>query len=208
MRSWCAGSRTTWCWLKLVGSTSTACLTGFALLEGMRFGAKSLRKFLRIINTMLSHQLLQFGWSRLSSRLRDFQNGRCLGRNWGPFMQLLSKEVGLVRQQNLSAFNLSKIEPLGIRFIGCGENWVAERRDDSTEIRRICDDVLEHFFFIWLERKIRDLVLPQLQVFQLWSSCVTRDFDSPVANRASVLFIFFDFATSNLEAFAVIPDID
>lgn len=47
--------------------------------------------------------------------------------------------------------------------------------------------------------------MPFDEVLQLGPSGVAGNFDAPVADGTGVFFVFFYFATSDFEAFAVVP---
>lgn len=121
-------------------------------------------------------------------------------------MKLLSEEVGLICQQDFGAFNLSEIKSLGLGFISSGQDRITEGGNMSAEFLSIVDDVLENLFLVGLERKIRNFVLPSLQVFQFWSSGITRNANSPITNGAGILLVILDFASGNLQTFTVIPE--
>jgi hypothetical protein len=74
-----------------------------------------------------------------------------------------------------------------------------------AEVLCVVDDAAEHVFFFGLEREGLDLALPLDQVLELWSCCISRDLDAPVADGTRVFLVFFNFATSDLETFSVIP---
>jgi hypothetical protein len=110
----------------------------------------------------------------------------------------LSEEIDLVRQEDVSAFQLAKIEPLSSQLV-----WTRHERVDVLghpvpEIESMSNDGFQGVLFFWLEWKIGYVVLPVLQVFDLRSRSITRNLDPIIANRTSVLVVIFYFAASNL----------
>lgn len=77
--------------------------------------------------------------------------------------------------------------------------------NEQTEILSLVDDAQEALFLLGLEGKVGDLVVPGYEIFQLRARRIARDLDAIVAYGASVLVIFLDLSTSNLEALAMIP---
>lgn len=74
-----------------------------------------------------------------------------------------------------------------------------------AEVLCVIDYARENVFFFRLEREIGDFGLPVDQIFEFWAGSVARDFDAPVTDGAGVFFVFLDFPTGDLKAFAVIP---
>ena len=120
-------------------------------------------------------------------------------------MELLTEEVGLMRKQNLSAFDLAKIEALGGDFFRCDHHWIGVGLHELFELLAGGDDLLERVLFLRLERKCGDLHLPVLQIFQLRTRRITRDLHPPVTDGAGVFVIFLELTASNLQAFTVVP---
>jgi hypothetical protein len=74
------------------------------------------------------------------------------------------------------------------------------------EVLRVVDDLRKNVFLVRLEGKSWDLILPCLKIFQLRTSGITWNPNSPVADGTSILLIILDLASSDLQTFAVIPD--
>ena len=120
-------------------------------------------------------------------------------------MQCRAEEVCLLYEQDLGAFNLSEVEALDICLLAGVTDRVAVWRDVVTEVLRVINDSCEDVFLFWLERQSGDFGLPFDKVFELWTCGVTRDFDAPVADWASIFLVFLDLATCDLQAFTVVP---
>lgn len=120
-------------------------------------------------------------------------------------MNLLAEEVRLVGQQNFRAFNLPQIENQGGNFLGGCTRGVGEAMQEISECKRFADNAIQDILLVWLERESSNLGLPVLQVLQLWAGCIARNLLSPITDRTSVFIKLFDFAPSNLEAFAMVP---
>ena len=120
-------------------------------------------------------------------------------------MELLAKKVGLEAQENLCTLDLPKIKALRSHFLGISHHRIDIGPYEIS--KRLCgsNDFLQYFLLLRLKGQSRDLSLPILKVFKLGASCVTRDLDAIIAYRASVIVVFFDFASSDFEAFAMVP---
>ena len=121
-------------------------------------------------------------------------------------MELLSEEICFIRKKDFGTFDFSQVKSLSLGFIRRRHDWIAERCHMLPEFLRIVDDLVENLFFIRLEWKPRDFILPLLEILQLRSRGITRDSYSPVTDGASVLFLILDFTSSDLETFSVIPN--
>ena len=120
-------------------------------------------------------------------------------------MELLSEEVGFVGEQDVGTFDLAEVETLSRDFVGCCHDRIGKGTNEISEVLRLVNNVLNSTFLLGLEGQARNLRLPVLQVFELWSSCVTWYLDSMVTDRTGVFVLFLQFATRDLEAFPMIP---
>lgn len=75
----------------------------------------------------------------------------------------------------------------------------------GPEILCIVDDLRQDFFFIRLEWKMGNLVLPQLKIFELRTSGIARNLDSPVADGTCIFLIVLNFTPGDLQTFAMVP---
>jgi hypothetical protein len=80
-------------------------------------------------------------------------------------VELLAEEVGLVREEDFCAFNLPQVEALCLGLIRGSHDGIAEGSDVLPELLSVVDDLLQNLFFVRLEGKIRNLILPGLQIF-------------------------------------------
>lgn len=113
-------------------------------------------------------------------------------------MELLSEEICFIRKKDFGTFDFSQVKSLSLGFIRRRHDWIAERCHMLPEFLRIVDDLVENLFFIRLEWKPRDFILPLLEILQLRSRGITRDSYSPVTDGASVLLLILDFTSSDL----------
>jgi hypothetical protein len=120
-------------------------------------------------------------------------------------MKLLSEKVGFVDKKNFCTLNLPKVEALCFGLISCRHDWVAERSDMIAEFKSVINDLGKYSLLVGLEWKGLDIILPGLEILYLRASCISRNSDTPVTDWTSIFLIILDFATSNLETFAVIP---
>ena len=120
-------------------------------------------------------------------------------------MELLSEEVGFVGEQDVGTFDLAEVETLSRDFVGCCHDRIGKGTNEISEVLCLVNNVLNSTFLLWLEGQAGNLRLPVLQVFELWSSCITRYLDSMVTDRTGVFVLFLQFATRDLEAFPMIP---
>lgn len=120
-------------------------------------------------------------------------------------MKLLAKEVCFEAKQDLGSFDLAKVKTLRRDLFRIGHHWIDVWSHELSKSFGRGDDFFQYFFFFRLEGQTRNLSLPVDQVFKLWASCITRDLDTVVANGAGVVVVFFDLATSDLQALAMIP---
>jgi hypothetical protein len=56
-------------------------------------------------------------------------------------MELLSEEICLEREQNLGTLDLPEIEALGLGFLGCSHDRIAERRNMGSELLCVVNDL-------------------------------------------------------------------
>lgn len=75
-------------------------------------------------------------------------------------MDLLSEEVGFVRQQDLRAFYLSEIEYQCGNLLSRGACGVGEAMEEVSETNCLINDVVQGLFLIRLERQACDFGLP------------------------------------------------
>lgn len=120
-------------------------------------------------------------------------------------MEFLPKEISLEAQEDFCPLDLSKIKALRCHFFRIGHDWIDIRPYKVSKCLGSRNDLLQYFLFLGLKGQVRDLGLPILKVFKLRTSCITGDLDAIVAYRAGVIVIFFDLATGNFEAFAMVP---
>jgi hypothetical protein len=120
-------------------------------------------------------------------------------------MELLTEEICFVRKKDFGTFDFSQVKSLSLGFIRSRHDRIAERCHMVPEFLRIVDDLVENLFFVRLERKRGDFILPLLEILQLRSRGVTRDSYSPVTDGASVLLLILDFTSSDLETFPMVP---
>lgn len=181
-------------------------ITAFAgFIDVVWLGTELQRQLFRSVHVMRLHQFLLFGRPRFPSgkRLLKYRRGR--RSHWSPFVELLTKEVGFEAQENLCTLDLSEIKTLRGHFFGIRHHRVDIRPHEVSECFRSSNNLLQDFFFLGLKGQVGDFSLPILKVFELGTRCITRDLDPVVAYRAGVVVIFFDLATGDLEALAVVP---
>ena len=154
---------------------------------------------------MRLHQFLLLGRPRFASRKRLLKYRRRRRSDRGPFVELLTKEVGFEAQENLCTLDLSKIEALRGHFFRIGHYWIDIRPHKVSKCLRSRNDFVQDFFFFGLKGQVGDFSLPILKIFKLGTSCITRDLDPIVAYRAGVIVIFLDLATGNFKALAMVP---
>jgi hypothetical protein len=133
------------------------------------------------------------------------RDGRGLGSDWAPLVQLLAEEVGLVREQYLRTLDLSQVETLRVGLCLGGENGVAVSRYVVSELLAVVDDLSQNIFLLGLEGKSQNLLEPRYQIFKLRSRGITRDLDAPVADWAGVLVFVLDFTSGNLQTLSMVP---
>ena len=163
------------------------------------------RQLFRSIYVVCLHQFLLLSRPRLASGERLFKYWRRRRSNRGPFVELLTKEVGFKAQENLCALDFSEIKALRGHFFRICHHGIDVRPYKISKCLRGSDDFLQYFLLLGLKGQIRDLSLPILKVFKFGASCIARDLDAIIAYRAGVIVIFFDLATGNFEALAMIP---
>lgn len=168
-------------------------------------GTELQRQLFRSVHIMRLHQFLLLSRSRLASGKRLLKYWRRRRSDRGPFVKLLTKEVRFKPQENLCTLDLSKIKALRGHFFRVGHHWIDIRPHEVSKCLRGSNNFFQYFFFLGLKRQVRDLSLPILKVFKLGTSCITRYLDTIVAYRAGVIIIFFDLATGNFEALAMVP---
>lgn len=172
----------------------------------MLFCAQALGKSFRIVNTMLCHQLLQLGRAGFSGRLRLLENRWWFWSDRIPLVKFLSKEVSFESQKNLSTFYLSQVEALSVGlFVSCHDG-ITIRHHVRPESLPVIDDFVKDLFLIWLKREVWDLLLPSLEVFQLWSCSITRNLDTPIAYGTSVFLVILYLASCDLQTLSMIPN--
>lgn len=176
-----------------------------SLVVDVLLGTKLQRKVFRVGHVVRLHQFLLLGRPRLASRKGLLKHGGWRRSDWGPFVQLLPKEVGFEAQEDLCPLDLSEIEALCGHFFWVGHHRIDIRPYEVSKCLRGRNDFLQYFFLLGLKGQVGDLSLPILKVFELGTSCITRDLDAIVAYRAGVIVVFFDLATGDFEAFAVVP---
>lgn len=66
---------------------------------------------------------------------------------------------------------------------------------------------MQYLLFIGLEWQPGDLILPGQEVFQFWASRITRNLDSPITDGTHVLVVILDLATSDFQAFSMVPEV-
>ena len=120
-------------------------------------------------------------------------------------MDFLTEEVCLEAQKDLGTLDLTEIEALCRYFSRVGHHRIDMRAQEVSKGLSGGHDIFKYRFLFGLEGQIGNLLLPKYQVFELWTGCVTRDFDSIVADRAIIFVVFLNFPPSNLETFAMIP---
>lgn len=133
----------------------------------MLLGSELLRKVVRIVNTQLGHDFLLLGRTRLPVRFGVFKEWWRLGSYWGPFVQLLSKKVGLVCQQDFGPFDLPQIETLSGHFVRGSHHRIDVRTHKFPERLSDIDDFVENIFLLWLKWQMGNITLPILKVFEL-----------------------------------------
>lgn len=80
-------------------------------------------------------------------------------------MQLLTQEVGLLRQQHIGAFNLAEIEALHWQVIRGRHDWADKVGNRMAKVLRDVHDPRQTLLFFGLERQTDNFVLPLLEVF-------------------------------------------
>lgn len=124
-----------------------------------------LRQIIWVIDAKLGHHLLLFRWAWFSGGKRVFKNRRRPRSYWRPLMELLSKEICLVGQQDFGPFNFAKIKALCSYFFWRGHNRIDVRTHEVSKSLSGVDNFLERVLLFWLKRQIDYIILPVLQIF-------------------------------------------
>jgi hypothetical protein len=77
----------------------------------------------------------------------------------------LTKEVGLIREEDIRALNLAEVKALDRKLIRSRHERVQEASNGGSEVAGFVDNVVEAVLLFWLERKTRNLILPCLELF-------------------------------------------
>jgi len=166
-----------------------------------------LRKLIGIFNAQLRHELLLLCGSGLPRAQGGVQNRRRFRCDRHEAIQLLPKEICLVREEDIRPLNLSQVESLRRDLLVRVDKVVRVdvRTNEVAEIFGSIDNARQALFLVGLERQLRNLGLPSLKILQLWSCRITRNLDTPITNRTRIVLVFLVPPTSNLQALAMVP---
>ena len=182
------------------------CIAAFAsFVDVVWLSAELQRQLFRRGHVVGLHQFLLLSWPGFACRERLFKYWRRRRSDGGPFVEFLTEEIGFEAQEDLCTLNLPEVEALRGHFFGIGHHRIDIRPYEVSKRLRGRDDFLQYFFLLGLKGQVRDFNLPILEVFELGASCITRDLDAIIAYWAGIMVIFFDLATGDFEAFAVVP---
>ena len=146
---------------------------------------------------MCLHQFLLLSRSRLASGKRLLKYWRRRRSDRGPFVELLTKEVGFKAQEDFCTLDFSKIKALRGHLFRICHHWIDVRPYEIAECLRGSNDFLQYFLLLGLKGQIRDLSLPILKIFEFGASCIARDLDAIIAYGAGVIVILLDLAAGN-----------
>jgi hypothetical protein len=178
------------------------CFTALALV---RLDLVLWREIIRVSDAQRRHELLLLCRTRLASRGRRIDDWRSFWSHRCRLVKFLTQEIGLVSKKNVGSFNLSKVETKCSYFIRRDCQGVDVWANVIPEGLSGLYDTCESFFFLGLERKILQLILPSNELFKLRTSSISRNLQTPITDRASVLVVFLDLTASDLETFSMVP---
>jgi len=178
------------------------CFTALAL---MRLDLVLRWKIIRVGDPKRRHELLLLCWARLASGSGGVNDWWSLRGYRCRLVKFLTQEVGLVSKENIGAFDLSEVEAKRSHLVRRDCQRIDIRSDVISEGLGSLDDARESLLFFGLERQAFQLVLPRNEFLELWASSISRNLQTPVADRASVLVVFLDLSTSDLQALSVVP---
>lgn len=182
------------------------CIAAFAsFVDVVWLSTELQRQIFRRVHVVGLHQFLLLCRPRFASGKRLLKYWGRSRSDGGPFVELLTEEISFEAQEDLCTLDLSKVEALRGHFFRIGHHWIDVRPYKVSKCLRGSNDFLQYFLLLGLKGQLRDLGLPILKVFELGTSCITRDFDTIIAYRAGIMIVFFDLATGNFEALAMVP---
>lgn len=182
------------------------CIATFAsFVDVVWLSAELQRQLFRRVHVVGLHQFLLLSWPRFASGERLFEYWRRGRSDGGPFVELLTEEIGLKSQEDLCTLDFPEVKALRGYFFRVGHHWIDIRPYKVSKCLRRRNYFLQYFLFLRLKGQVRDFSLPILEVFELRASCITRDLDAIIAYWAGVVVIFFDLTTGYFEAFAMVP---
>ena len=91
------------------------------------------RQLFRSVHVVRLHQFLLLGRPRLARGKRLLKYWRRRRSNRGPFVELLTKEIGLEAQKNLCTLDLPEIKSLRGHFFRVGHHWIDIRPDEVSK---------------------------------------------------------------------------
>lgn len=80
-------------------------------------------------------------------------------------------------------------------------------REEVSELTSLVDNKRQVVRLVGLEWEAGDLIVKSFQIFKPWTRRISRDLNTPVADGASVLVVFFDLTASDLKTLVVVPRI-
>ena len=98
-----------------------------SLIDVVRLGAELQGQLFWSGHIMCLHQFLLLSRPRLASGKRLLEHWRRRRSDRGPFVELLTKEVGFKAKENFCTLYLSKIKALCGHFFRIGHHWVDMR---------------------------------------------------------------------------------
>ena len=143
VRDWRHSRRLQWCRRFAVWNIATL---AFVWLDLVLCG-----KIVRVGDAERVHELLLLRRARLASGPGSLNNRRRFRRDRCPFMQFLTKKVGLKTEKNVGAFDFAKIEAEIHDFLSSKPNMSAVRANRVTECLGSIDDARQGLFLFWLK---------------------------------------------------------
>lgn len=117
----------------------------------------------------------------------------------------MTQEIGLVGKKDVGTLDLSEVEAERSDLVWRNCQGVDVWTDVVSESLSRLDDACEGLFFLGLERKGFQLVLPGNELFELGARSIARNLQTPVTDRTSVFVVFLDLAACDFETFSMVP---
>lgn len=156
------------------------------------------RKIIRVCDAKRRHELLLLCRTRFASGRGRFDDWRRLWSDRRRLVKLLAKEIGLVGEKDVGAFDLAKVEAKRGHFIRRDRQGVDIGANVVSKGLGGFDDADKSFFFFGLEWQVLQFLLPCDELFKLRPGSVSRNLQTPITDGTGVLVVFLDLATGNL----------